>query len=169
MWTNLLSGTLGSIIGVVGAVAVAVFTNQSARVREAEAARREHALRVSGDLAHRLVEFYDQLRQHAPDSADEAETVPTTTLGAPAEALRRAITVDAPLLDDQLERELRDVRKEVARVLPRGNLSCQIRDLRALTAAIRPAGDHLRELRRDQFERAPAGSRLLNIVPRSDR
>ncbi len=169
MWTNLLSGSIGAIIGVVGAVAVAVFANQSARVREAEVARREHALRVSGELAHSLVEFYDQLRQLGPDGADDADAVATTTLRAPAEALRRAITVDASLLDDRLEREVRDVRKEVARVLPRGSSSCQVKDLRALTAAIRPAGDRLRELRRHQFEAAPVGSRLLKMGRTPDR
>jgi hypothetical protein len=88
VWSNLLSGTIGAVIGVAGAALVAVLTLTRTRRLEAEAARREHAIRVSGELAHRLVEFYDALRLVAPSEASDADVVQVRDLAEPGWALR---------------------------------------------------------------------------------
>lgn len=160
MWSNLLSGTIGAIIGVVGAFVAAAYTVRLSRREESQQSRAEFALRVSGDLAAHLVDVYDVLRRIEPDARQDEQPVALETLHGPAAALRRAITVDAPMLPGDLEAMLKVVRKMINEIVPREGSRATAGELRRLLDAIRPAGDRLRDLRRDWYQAAPHGMKL---------
>lgn len=119
MWTNLLTGTLGAILGAAGVFAAAVITirwtsrndadlARQARNHVAQQARHADSIRVSGQLADRLVEFYDNLRDATAQSPSGEQSIELKDLRLSAVALRRAITVDGPLLPRDLEQEMQD-------------------------------------------------------------
>jgi hypothetical protein len=160
VWTNLLSGAIGAVVGVLGAAGAAIFTINRIRQHETALSRYENTLTVSGDLAYRLVEFYDSLRNATPPQLEDDAVVDACRLAEPAQALRRAITVDGPLLPTDLEAALKGVRKTIRDILPRHAEVATAGDLRALIDKIRPAGDELRKLRGREYDTAPSGMRL---------
>jgi hypothetical protein len=160
MWANLLSGSIGAVIGIIGAVVAAVWTVERARRAEQEAARREHALRVSGELAAALVEFYDDLKQLISSGAEPESVLAVDGVANAAATLRRAITVDGPLLDADRERRLGRLRRDIADVMLDRDATAARSELEALLKEVREVGDDLRDLRRRQFQSAPAGMRL---------
>lgn len=157
MWTNLLNGAIGAVIGVVGAFIAAVVTVRLTRREDAQRARAEFALRVSGELAASLVELYDALRRLTPRSTADDTSIELDRVHDPAEALRRAITVDAPLLPGDREEKLKDVRHTIAQKVPRHASHSTAGELRDLLRELKPAGDRLRDLRRDWYQAAPDG------------
>lgn len=160
MWTNLLSGTIGAVIGVLGTFVAAVVAFQLTRREDARRTRHEYTIRVSGELASALVEFYDAVRHETLEADNDESLVALSDLHAPADALRRAITVDGPLLPLALELSLGETRKMIKETVPRAGTHATAGDLRRLLDEIRPAGDRLRDLRRDWYQSAPPGMKL---------
>lgn len=155
MWANLLSGTIGSVIGVIGAFVAAYLTLDRTRRHQAELAYREHEVATSGLLAYRLVALYDALKALLADHDDDESATSIQSLRSLATSLRESIVIDAPLLPDRLQKELKQTRQEMSRViLDHPSDAATIFDLRGLLQTIRKSGDSLRQLRRDYAEAA---------------
>jgi hypothetical protein len=162
-WSNLLSGTIGAVIGAGGALASTMLTINRTRVYEAAQAdraardalaqaRQSNALRISGELANLLVMSYEDLSMLIGDEQHrDGQNLDTGRLGTTAAALRRAITVDAPLLQPDLESKMKAARVEIRRVIGRQPKHASRSDLTSLLTVVGDAGDHLRDARRAAY------------------
>jgi hypothetical protein len=104
-------------------------------------ARQANALQVSGELANLLVLFYEDLSFLVADQQHRGEeTLDTGRLGPAAAALRQAITVDAPLLQRELEEEMKTARAEIKRIIGKQPKHASRTDLTTLLRVVRFAG-----------------------------
>jgi hypothetical protein len=158
MWSNLLSGTIGSIIGVGGAVVVAYLTVEKTRRHEAglaEQSRQDQAayaekprqIETSGMLAYHLVALYDELRAIEVREVEPAQD-DLDRVGPLADALRRSIVVDAPLLPNDVEVHLKATRKEISALVTIRDIPLTREEITRIRGTVRAAGDVLREFRR---------------------
>lgn len=156
-WSNLLSGAVGALIGVAGVMAATVMTARDVAAQ----ARQANVLRVSGRLGELLIIFYEDMRLLLDDEQHGGEeTLDTGRLGPPAATLRRAITIDAPLLDGNLHDEMKLARSEIKRIIGRQPRRAARGDLVDLLQVVRAAGDLLRAARSDAYDHYARGAKL---------
>jgi len=158
MWSNLLSGTIGSIIGVVGAVVVAYLTVQKTR-RDQEAlaakTRRDAAghaelqrqIDTSGTLAYHLVALYDELKALELGSSEPTDD-DMDRLRPLADNLRRSIVVDAPLMPERVEVQMKEARKEITVFLTKRTTPVTLTEVHEVRQTVKTAGDVLQDFRR---------------------
>lgn len=128
MWSNLLSGAVGAVIGLVGAVAAAMFTVRKEATLGRQAADEDHRNAVqraedqrghdaAGRMAVKLVAIYDALTELQRRESDPVvEDVGMLREGI--DELRRSIVLDGPLVPTLLEQQLKDTRKAIAEGIP---------------------------------------------------
>lgn len=128
MWSNLLSGALGAVIGLVGAVVAAMFTvgKEATQARQAAAADHSNAIKraedqrahdAAGQMAVNLVAVYDALKDLESRGA-EPVSEDFEPLREGVDELRRSIVLQGPLVPPPLERRLKDTRRAIAEAIP---------------------------------------------------
>lgn len=154
MWSNLLSGTIGSVVGLVGAVLVAVVTIRRTQKADAEIARSEALVTVTRGLAVAFADTYAKLYPFTSAAGTDTPLDRTSVL-ASCERLRTQLLVDGPLLPPELERALKSVRKNVQNRLERTDDWPSRAEMVRLRQEVRDAGDLLAGSRRELFGKRP--------------
>lgn len=177
-WSNLLSGTIGALIGVAGALASTMLTINRTRRHDADRAawaadaaltqaRQADALKVSGQLADMLILFYEDLSILLADDQQSGESLDTGRLGPSANVLRRAITVDAPILSPSLHDQMKNARSKIKTVVGRQPRRAARNDLTELLSVVRAAGESLRQARADAYRDYGDGAALGDVTIRA--
>ena len=159
MWSNLLSGAIGSVLGIIGAVAVAVFTVRRADKQQDDAAASVHnyamrraakqrAYNAAGQMAVPVVATFDELKRLANQEA-EPSAGDFTTLRELVDELRRSIVLHGSIVPVDLEQRLKDTRKTIAQGIPPVATPPTREEVKLLLAMVDATGDGLRELREE--------------------
>jgi hypothetical protein len=158
MWSNLLSGVIGALVGLVGAVAAAAFTVNKEAKQGREAAANDHQNAVNraedqrahdaaGRMAVHIVTAFDELRdlerRESEPSAEDFEP-----LRKQVDELRRSIVLEGPLVPTDLELELKDTRKALAEGIPPRAEPPTRQQVGVFRAKVEAAGDSIRDYRR---------------------
>ncbi len=158
MWSNLLSGGIGALVGLVGAVAAAVFTlnREGKQGRESAANDHQNAVKraedqrahdAAGRMAVDIVAVFDNLRD-----LERRETEPSAEDFEPlrqhVDELRRSIVLEGPLVPPDLEQKLKDTRKALAEGIPPRAEPPTRQQVGVFRAKVEAAGDSIRDYRR---------------------
>lgn len=147
VWSNLLSGVVGAVIGMVGAVAAAVLTiNKEARhaVRLAEDQRAHDAAGRIGVCVVALFDALTDLTRHETEPS-EAELAVLRRL---VDDLRRSIVLDGPVVSVDLEGELKAARKAVSEGIPPRSEAPTKEQLRGFLQQVDDVGESIKKYRR---------------------
>jgi hypothetical protein len=163
MWSNLLSGVIGSVLGsalgVVGAYYLAVRTLMKTRENERVLTREQASVDSAGEITVALIEFYDGLdelwrtatRLTMKDNVEIDSKVASFLWPAMADLSRR-VTVHQTMLPSELAAKVSEVRvaiREIFGVMPRPSVTKeQLMDVRI---RIRSASDELSKFRRQAY------------------
>jgi hypothetical protein len=158
MWSNLLSGVIGALVGSIGAVGAAAFTVNKEAKQGREAAANDHQNAVkraedqrahdaAGRMAVHIVAVFDELRdlerRESEPSAGDFEP-----LRKQVDELRRSIVLEGPLVPTDLERELKDTRKALAEGIPPRAEPPTRQQVGVYREKVEAAGDSIQDYRR---------------------
>ena len=158
MWSNLLSGAIGAVIGLVGAVAAAMFTvrKEAEQGRRAAADDHRNAVKLAedqrahdaaGQMAVNLVAVYDALKGlESRESDPVAEDF--EALRERVDELRRSIVLEGPLVHPRLETELKAARKAIAEGIPPRSNPPSRQQISAFREQVDAAGKAIQRYRR---------------------
>lgn len=158
MWSNLLSGVIGALIGLVGAVTAAFFTVNKEAKQGREAAANDHqnaakraedqrAHDAAGRMAVHIVALFDKLRElERRDTEPSAEDF--EPLRQHVDELRRSIVLEGPLVPTSLEQKLKDTRRALAEGTPPRAEPPTRQQVGVFRESVEAAGDSIRDYRR---------------------